>query len=242
MTLNIWNYTSPWPDRRALIARAITDRSPDVVALQEARHDFRFDHGRGQAEQIADLTGYCCTWALAQVYVPILRLDEGLAILTREPPMDVAEQRLSHFNSNRHDENRRICLSARVQIYGRVLDIYNTHFSLSPAAQRCNAREVLAFIRRRSSGRPAVLMGDLNAEPASPAIDDLVTGGLLDCWRSANPHEPGFTYSSYRPVRRIDYVMGQAVRVANVSLAANKPIGGTYPSDHLGVVVDLERA
>src|SRR6059058_5990073 len=130
MTLNIWNYNRPWDLRRQVLVDVISTHDPDVVALQETRHDWRFERGRGQGEQLAERTGYHPTSAIAQVYMPLLRVDEGLTILTRQPPVDVEVRRLTQHRQERHDENRRICLAVRMEIDGKQAHIFDTHFSL----------------------------------------------------------------------------------------------------------------
>jgi endonuclease/exonuclease/phosphatase family metal-dependent hydrolase len=242
LTFNIWNYAPHWPRRRAMIANTITTMSPDVVALQETRHDFRFHRGEGQGRQLAGLTGYHATTALGQVYVPLLRIDEGLTILTREPPITVFSHTLTRLKRERGDENQRILLGVRVAAAGAEIDVYCTHFSLSQAARVANAREVVGFTEADSGDRPCVVMGDLNAEPGSTEIRYLTEEqGFLDCWPAVYPDAPGFTYASWDPVRRIDYVLARAISsVRSIERVGDQPEEGVYPSDHLGLIAELD--
>lgn len=249
MTFNIWNYTHPWPARRQMIADLIGKHQPDVVALQETRHDFRFERGRGQGEQIASLTDYHPVSAVAQIYLPILRVDEGLTILSREAALETSVFRLTQLPHERRDENRRICLGARLQHEGRSLRIIDTHFSLSARARMSNAIEAARYAREWGAREPTVVMGDLNAEPEEDSIRYLVGAGeiagehsdLVDCWVAAHPHDSGFTYASSGPVRRIDYVLARNLPAGAISAftVGGEARGGVYPSDHLGIVVDL---
>ncbi len=248
MTLNIWNYSPPWYERRALIVERIEADQPDVVFLQETRHDFRFLRGEGQGEQLAALTGYHATSAVAQVYVPFPRVDEGLTVLTREEPTTVYTARLRRFPRERQDENQRICLGMTIRIRDEEADLYNTHFSLSPVARVANAADVLRFVDRHSGRRPAILAGDLNAEPGSEPLLTLTGSGtsagmtgFVDVWRSVHPDEPGFTYSSDGPVRRIDYLLVRNVAgIIRADLIGGLASGrGVYPSDHLGIVAEI---
>lgn len=232
-----------------MIADLIMAQAPDVVALQETRHDRRFDGGKGQGEQIAERAGYHATSAVAQVYVPVVHVDEGLTILTREPPLDSAVRRLTLHPHDRQDENHRVCLAATVARGDTRFHVFDTHFSLSAAARWTNALESAAFVSERSGAEPAILMGDLNAEPDEPAAQYL-TGGpefadnpqqFLDCWTAANPSDAGFTYSSSHPVRRIDYVLARNVAPDGMRswLVGGEHEGDVYPSDHLGIVVEF---
>lgn len=249
MTLNIWNYNRPWPLRRRLIADLILRERPDVVALQETRHDFRFEGGRGQGDQLAELTGYCRTSQTAHVYVRFPRVDEGLTILTGGPPRRVMVHDLPQDRHDRGDRNHRILLGVTVTCGGREIDVYDAHFALSPSARRRNAGDALRAIRLLSGERPALLAGDLNALPDETAIRfitgsdeiDGATGDFLDCWDAVHPDLAGFTDESWHPVRRIDYVLGRNLPAPPVTarVVGDNPVGGIFPSDHLGVVVEL---
>lgn len=60
MSLNIWNYNPPWEARRRAIVSVIQAESPDIIGLQEIRHEVGKDEkGFNQAEQLARrLPGY----------------------------------------------------------------------------------------------------------------------------------------------------------------------------------------
>lgn len=246
MTFNIWNYHRPWKERRAIIADLIRHHQPDVAVLQETRHDFRYEGGLGQDEQLAAITGYHPTWAKGQVYVPILRVDEGLAILTRETPKAVMMRELARLPHERDDSNQRVCLGVTVESRGREVHIFNTHFSLSERARVSNAREVARFIREQSGDEPALVMGDLNAEPHTLPIRFLLgeeeidgeVGDFVDCWLAANPQDPGYTYASWEGIRRIDYVLGRNLPVGPLTaeLIGMDAANEVYASDHLGIV------
>jgi endonuclease/exonuclease/phosphatase family metal-dependent hydrolase len=249
MTFNIWNYNRPWTARRRLIADLIGREQPDVVALQETRHDRRFERGKGQGEQLGELTGYHCTFAVGQVYVPVLRVDEGLTILTPGEPASVTVRRLTMHLKERDDHDQRICVAVSLEANGKRVHIFDTHFSLSPVARLDNALEVVQFVDETAGGEPAVVMGDLNAEPDSAPIRCLTgseeiegrSAAFLDCWVAIHPNEAGYTYASFDPVRRIDYVLARnIVRVREARLVGDASENGVFPSDHLGIVVELD--
>jgi endonuclease/exonuclease/phosphatase family metal-dependent hydrolase len=251
MTFNIWNYNRAWPLRRSIIAQLILARRPDAVALQETRQDFRFDGGKGQGRQLAELTGYYVTSRVAHVYSWFPRVNEGVSILTREEPAQVMARRLSHVRFARDDGNRRVVLGVRLQSDETEVDVYDTHFSLNAGVRRRNALEVARFIREQSGPRPSILMGDLNAKPQTPPIRFLVgaetidgeTGDFTDVWTSAQPESAGYTYASWDPVRRIDYVLGRNLpKPHEAEVVGGEPVDGVYASDHMAVVVDVDVA
>jgi endonuclease/exonuclease/phosphatase family metal-dependent hydrolase len=257
MTFNIWNYQRDWRRRRDLIARLIDAHRPDVVALQETRHDPRYERGRGQGEQLAELLGYHLTSVVAHAFVPFLRVNEGLSILTSSPPLRVMQRRLTRASllrraldpAVRADGNQRVCLGVAVRAGVQEAHIYDTHFSLSGQGRLRNAIEVTRFIWEESGETPAVLMGDLNADPTDPPLRYLrgeltvqgQTGGFVDCWTAVHPGDAGLTDETWNPRRRIDYVLGRNLPAppTDARLVGCDPVDGIYPSDHRGILVDF---
>lgn len=117
---------------------------------------------------------------------------------------------------------------------------------------------------------PTIIAGDFNAEPDATSIRYLTgrqsLGGRSvlyhDAWAIAGDG-PGYTWTSNNPNARadIDQIVRQRDRhsrfdyvfvgswdshpkaralVQSATLAFDKPIDGVWPSDHFGVVVDLE--
>lgn len=119
------------------------------------------------------------------------------------------------------------------------LFVINTHFDhLSGRARRRSAE----VVRRRvaGEGRPAIVMGDLNAGERTPAIEELLRGGeLADAWTEASVRvtaEWG-TFANYREPRvgaaRIDWiVVSPRVEVLRAGINPAR-IDGWWPSDHL---------
>jgi endonuclease/exonuclease/phosphatase family metal-dependent hydrolase len=247
LTLNIWNYTRPWPERCALIVDLIARTNPDVVCLQEVRHDFRFARGRSQAAQIAESLGMHVTEATAQVYWPFPRVDEGLAILTREPPQQIVRADLPGLPDERADENHRICLGVSIPAKRQPFTVFNTHFSLGPRARLLNAAECLRLMHTATP--ISFLFGDLNCRPESEPIRFLLgdhevqgeRGDLSDLWQLAGVG-PGNTYAAWGPYERIDYALARGLdeRLVDVRVVGNEATGTLYPSDHLGIVVDVD--
>lgn len=249
MTFNIWNYTRPWKQRQEMIADIIGHHRPDVVALQETRHDWRYERGKGQGEQLAESVGYRATVAVGQVYVPLLHVDESLTILTLEEPLRTVRKNLTMLPHEREDENQRVCVGVVVGSAAGPVWVFNTHFSLSARARVSNAMEVTAFIHETAGEAPSLLLGDLNSEPDEHAIRylrgelsiDGLTGDFSDCWLAGRPGDPGYTYASSQPVRRIDYVLARNLRkpVMFAERLGDESRGGTFASDHLGVIVEI---
>lgn len=124
---------------------------------------------------------------------------------------------------------------------GARLLAVNTH--LDPFSRRSRQRSseaLAAFVLDR--GIPAVVMGDLNADAASPSIAALLAGDLLtDAWATAETRltpEWG-TYTHYgRPrvgARRIDAIAVTPDATVRAVGADARTFDGVHPSDHLPV-------
>ncbi|GAA1636173.1 endonuclease/exonuclease/phosphatase family protein [Microbacterium flavum] len=125
---------------------------------------------------------------------------------------------------------------ARFLAIGTHLDVFSARARLRSAAA------IRDLIAARGAGIPAVVLGDLNADPGSPPVRSLLADGVLrDAWPAAARHRtPEWgTYAAYRPPRtakpRIDAVfVGPGVTVDEIAIGGDRVAGG-WPSDHLPV-------
>lgn len=101
----------------------------------------------------------------------------------------------------------------------------------------------------------ALLLGDFNAQESGPDVAAHARTGLLDVWRALRPDEPGWTYEPLRnPIAaltsssqlpaRLDRVLVRGLRPTSIGLVGDRPLPppdeGLAPSDHSGLVVELE--
>ena len=135
---------------------------------------------------------------------------------------------------------------------GTRLTYCNTHLDHEGERARSEAAHLLTerLPELRGDGTaPAVVAGDCNATPEEAPYRILAGEGEFDSQltdaRLATPHPPhGPTttrtdYEALRPDRRIDHVFVADCEVDHYGVAADLAGDGTYPSDHLPVVVDL---
>jgi endonuclease/exonuclease/phosphatase family metal-dependent hydrolase len=139
---------------------------------------------------------------------------------------------------------------------GTTLTIVNTHLHHPDgppghAARLRQVRAILAFLEDLPPTDATVLVGDLNGAPDEPALAHLFDAGFRSATREVGLGDPG-TFGSglvaptiYRGPRFcIDYVLVRgAARVKTARLAFDQPSPddpGLYPTDHLGLVADLE--
>ena len=238
LTINIWNQLGPWSERLQVLRDGLLREAADVVALQEV---LRMESGGlSQLDEVgADLyphRAYSAAWTIDQESGFTL----GNAILSRLPILE--EDRVMLPNPLQHET--RSLLYVLIETAHGQLPLFVTHldwqFELSHA--RC---EQVAFIaqkiaewRGRAQKRPgadvlpAVLLGDLNAEPDSDEIRFLrglhslpIPGSgfagprfgtyFNDCYIYCGGDEKaGVTFSrqnpyaarEHEPERRLDYI------------------------------------
>ncbi len=220
-------------------AAAIRSLAVDIVALQEV--DVHWD-ARSDFSDEATLLGE--KLAMHVCFAPIYRIPSatpgapmrefGVALLTKYP-LDSCDNRvitrLSTQTQNPAPAPMPGFLDAVVEIAGRKVHVYDTHldYRADPSVRRQQVSEMLAFLG--DSKTPAILMGDLNAEPTALELAPLFAR-LHDA--SSVSGEPGLTYPADIPKKRIDYVLvSDHFRIR----AASVPV--TLASDHRPVVAEL---
>jgi endonuclease/exonuclease/phosphatase family metal-dependent hydrolase len=256
MTLNIWNLSGPWRERRREIVAWIDHLDPDLVCLQEV---VEHPDGRNQAAWLVENTGAGYAWA----YGPGLVGEGGSlgnAVLSRWPIEGTAVVRLPAGDGP--DEGR-VLLHART----RRLDVFCTHLNWlfhHGYIRELQVKAIVDAIEARadpSSALPPVLAGDFNAEPDAGEIRFLTGLASLDgrstyfqdAWRVGSGGGPGWTWDNRNPFaaaelepdRRIDYVFvgwrpdGGAGRVMSARVVCDRALTGTFATDHFGLLAEL---
>ena len=247
LSANLKNpYASSWRvDHRALLARLeafarlAEGAAAGVLLCQEV--------GRGRGfrvdEWLAARLGMQHLYARAN-FLPALRREEGLAILSRYPLRERQETLLAGGLW------RRPALGAVARTPLGEIAVYTAHLSLRPWRNRSGVARLRAWVAATAGERPAVIGGDFNAGETAPQIVALgepsaLDPGWIDAFRAANPTAEGATHElrllgwAVRR-RRLDYLF---VRPGEPILRIAKCIATTSPgapfSDHLAVVARL---
>jgi len=262
LTLNIWSHHPPWQTRKRLIRQGLVAESPDLVALQEVLQP----HGPGtsQADELAEGLGYRVAFSRACRLTRPLAADFGLALLSRFP---IREHRTELLPTPSGVETRAL-LYALCSVKVGVLPVLVTHLSWEPElgeVRQAQLAHIASFVQKELAELPArlpahvailppVLLGDLNSSPDSPELRGFLgSSGFLDCFAAGgqgagltmDARNPGATKDGVLLSGRIDYLMlgpspaGQ-VRVREARLCLHHDEAGVFPSDHFGVVADLE--
>jgi endonuclease/exonuclease/phosphatase family metal-dependent hydrolase len=255
LDLNIWNYNDPWPIRRDLIVRLIRETNPDMVALQEVRHQDWLDTHHQADQLLLDLDGYTAVWNPAAYWPPDHDEHkglqwEGLAILSRHPIVDRRMVCLERDVTDPHNHFPRLVLGAQVRLPAGPFWLFNTHFPLSAQARKRVAPVALDFVNQTARDLPFAFTGDLNAVPTESPIQYLTgqtkiagqSGNLHDAWTMCHPDQDGYTFSAWEPKKRIDYVfVSPKVKVHTIEIVGKTPHREKpSPSDHCGLLAVIE--
>lgn len=253
-TLNIWQRFGPWEERLPALRKGIAALGADVMGLQEVlRHD-----GFDQAALVAP-TGYEIAWGIAS---PNHGYPLGNAILSRWP---IGRTETFALPDGGTDERRSLVYAEIAAPFGK-LPFFVTHLNWKPWEGHVRVAQVKAVVehvtRLAPEGSfPPVLVGDFNAEPDSDEIRYLrgLTGlggpcvYFADAFGVAGDGSTGTTFSKRNPhaeplrepERRIDYVFvrgpddAQRGEPREARVCFDEGIGGTFATDHFGVVTTV---
>ena len=253
MTLNIWNMSGPWRERRDEIVAWLHLVEPDIVCLQEV---FDSPGDKNQASWLAERVGLGHRVAFGGIELGDHRF--GNAVLSR---WDIEHDETFLLpTSAAPDDVQRVALHARTN----GIDVFSTHLAWRLDDGAVRERQVRALadevLSRSDPEGPTVLAGDFNADPAANEIRYLMGRASLDgssvcfmdAWETSGGGGPGNTWDNRNPFavgerepdRRIDYIfllwrVHAGYWFRNARLVCDRSLSGTYASDHLGVLAEL---
>lgn len=206
------------------IAEIVRAQGADVVCLQEVDKNLPRTNLEDMPARFAELL------EMKVVFDANYAFDNGLygnATLTSLPILESENVALP----NPDGAEPRGCLRVRVAKGGHTVDIFNTHLGLNPGERKEQAGAIVDMVREF----PAVLAGDLNAEPKSPPLE-ILRAAFRDTY--TNPSAAASTLPKSDRPRRIDYILitSQIMTVSSTIVAE----GGTeVASDHYPYVARL---
>ena len=134
---------------------------------------------------------------------------------------------------------------------GKIFWVFVTHLPTKDQGGQENMSKVVnRFAQQKAGNDPAILIGDMNANPSSEAYKNLTsywTDGNTQNWgtmsgSSSNYYYPTATYSNNRPDRRIDHLMTRGCTAKNYRRTIiTYKVGNEdwCPSDHLPVTATV---
>ena len=217
--------TDGWLGMKAL-AQTIEREQPDVVALQEVSRGWYIN---GSLDML--------TWLSQRLDMPYLfgpAADPiwGNAILSRYPIVDYGNGKLPR-NGGPMDRGY---LWARVDVSGsQELLVICTHLHHVETDHDIHVHEVSTILDFWAGQPRAIILGDMNSWPHSREMGLFRNAGLLDAFAEVGTGE-GYTWASYDPYQRIDYIW-----YTSDLQASDFAITTGTASDHLGIAVTLTR-
>ena len=205
------------------IAALIRVLDPDLVALQEIDS---VTTRTGQVDQAAELGRLTGLAHLFGSFMPYQGGAYGMALLSRWP-IDV-----SHNLRLPDGDEPRTALSATVTSpqTGQRVRFVGIHFYRTDEERLAQATRLEAYLE--SETNPTILAGDFNSTPGSGVMNS-----LQKFWAVVDKGEDRFTFSSFDPVREIDFVLFRPLD--RFEVLDQWLVDETVASDHRPVVVDL---
>ncbi len=260
LQLNVYGRTEPWPERRDILRQALHDFDADLISLMEtvvtgedddqAREllgpQYRLWHQRDRAED-----------------------GTGLTLASRLPLTEVAELDLAGIGRPARFPVAALIAEVVVPdpigplLFVGYTPAWQRDYEYEREVQAVTtARELEKLATGRD--RQVVIAGDFNAGPESASVRfwrgqqalDGLSVMYRDAWSAVHGDANGHTFvPRYELVRtggtplelgrRLDYVMVRAsdrdpaLRVLRCQLVLDEPVGGSWASDHFGVLAEL---
>ena len=213
-----------------LCADSISRMALDICGLNEVRNQERVEGLCHQARFLAERLGYHYVFARA---IDHAGGEYGNALLSRFPILSVALYPLIVPEGERvagvRYENR-VILDARLDVSGRELGVFVTHFGLYED-EIALAAETLVTLAR-SCTIPLIVAGDFNVTPDHTAIALLKTC-LTDTAEITD--DTLYTFPSHAPTKKIDYILTSGDMKTRSVTAPH-----LLTSDHKPLVAELE--
>jgi endonuclease/exonuclease/phosphatase family metal-dependent hydrolase len=258
ITINILFELEEWEQRRMLLVNGLASEQADLVALQEA--NLTENTGDWLAEQLG--MPYVQT-------VPFQKLSPhgipyGIAILSRHP---FIQQETLDLKSQ-----GRFAQFVEIAPANQSLVFCNGHYFWHPGTHPERDKQVqrlLGWLAKLPPKMPVIAVGDFNGTPETSAIK-LMRQHFASAYATYNGREPDYTCPTplarrnkrkfLRHIGRnlivnhtlipwqgtLDYIFfNQHLRVEDCRLILTKPASyssSLYPSDHFGIVANLEVA
>ncbi|WP_315095098.1 endonuclease/exonuclease/phosphatase family protein [uncultured Cellulomonas sp.] len=178
------------------IAATIEEEDPDVVTLQEVNRGWVFGGGTDMATWLAHRLGMTVRFA------PAADHQFGNAVLARSELTDVVVHRLPYGAG---PQSRSALCTTLTTADGTELRVTSIHTQHREANTPTRLEQLEALADAEPVTSPALLAGDLNAEPGWPEIELLESEG----WEPADSEM--LTSPADRPTAKIDWVFGQGV-------------------------------
>ena len=202
-------------------AEVIKAANPDWVAIQEIdRNSLRAGH----VDQTAELARLCGMRGYFVSKKPERDGEYGLAILSKEEPLNVSKVLMPGSLHTR-------CLEI---LEFRDYFVACTHFPLKD--EYCVRAAEIVRVNLEHKGKPVFLAGDFNSRPESEAM------AVLKKDFAVLSDETKPTWRADKPERCIDFILVDKQHADRVKVLARETISAPHATDHCAIVVKAELA
>jgi len=209
------------------VAGIINTLKPDLVALQEVDNKTTRVKGLDLTAELSRRTGMRGIFGKAMDYAGG---QYGEAVLCRHTVVDIKNNPLPHLP----DSEPRTALEVQIELpAGQRIVFVATHLDHLRDQKNRMMQAGRIIDLYRDCELPAILAGDLNAVPRSDPIDLLARQ-----WTDTGGADPGPTFPSTGPGRKIDYIMYRPEH--RWRLLELRVIDEKVASDHCPVYAVLE--
>lgn len=204
----------------ARVARLLNELDADLVALQEVDERVRRTARVDQAGRLAEWTGLQPVFG---AFMPYQDGQYGMAVLSRWPIVGSTNHRLPDGAEPRTS----LAVRVRSPDSGRELVFAGVHFYRTEEERLAQARTLVQALDTVRA--VTILAGDFNSTPDSPVMTE-----LAEDWSIVEKGEDRFTFSSFDPVREIDFVLH---RGDGVEVVEQRVLDEPVISDHRPLLV-----
>jgi endonuclease/exonuclease/phosphatase family metal-dependent hydrolase len=206
----------------AIIAQAIAQAAPDIVALQEVDDGSKRNKHFNQVEALGDESGLKHSY-FAFEKESLNHFRDGNAILSKRPLLQASHEMLPYVTEKRN------YIVAEIMLAHETITVITTHL----AAHRINAKERYTQAKELAAtiatiSTPLIVLGDFNWYETSRTYRELLEATSL------KPLITKPTYPSFRPQQYFDNIL-----VSDDFEVVSAGALDTKGSDHLPVVATL---
>eukprot|EP00743_Colponemidia_sp_Colp-15_P003244 GILK01003504.1.p1 GENE.GILK01003504.1~~GILK01003504.1.p1 ORF type:complete len:263 (+),score=25.95 GILK01003504.1:157-945(+) len=253
-TYNIRNTTDRYAEREPLLVQTIESMQADLLGLQEVA----FGDGGQTANLIAARKEqpFSCWEAPSEEKFtppwPDFRLD-GNVVLTN-PAIKIEKHELLSLSNVRVAQRLFVRLPNDKVVLFCNTHLHHTLDNEGVAQRQAQARQFCAWVKEvEDQVSYIVLVGDFNAAPSEPAYEVFESFGYKSAYKSVHGWEPKYTFPSglqaptmdTDPAGTFDYIWfkGDGAVAISALVVGDQPLptdSTIYPSDHLGIVAELD--
>lgn len=211
------SYSNPEEAFLDKTAAVINSKAPDIAGLQEV--DNKTKRSGEDVDQLGELSRMT---DLYPTFSPKRELPGGLygiGTLSKERPITLETVIME---GSAHPRALQILEFEKYYFF-------NTHLPLT-APLRVKAVKTIDAEAAKRTDKPIILLGDLNAEPHSEEIQE-----LLKTWTQVSPEAP--TFPAPEPKVQIDYIFVRNAK--RIDSLASEVVPDTSTSDHRPVFCEL---